>query len=123
MIVMYDAMGIRRHAGLQAEILNVVAEEVLEGHPLSERKLKEVLGHTPRQVGCAPCCRGAAEAGAGAPTRLFGGARQAGMPAGREGRGCKRCVARPHVPARPPMPQVYAGLVLGILVGLVLPVF
>ena len=47
---MYDAMGIRRHAGLQAQILNVVAEEVLEGHPLSERKLKEVLGHTPRQV-------------------------------------------------------------------------
>ena len=32
------------------QILNVVAEEVLEGHPLSERKLKEVLGHTPRQV-------------------------------------------------------------------------
>lgn len=29
----------------------MVAEELLdEGHPLSERKLKEVLGHTPRQV-------------------------------------------------------------------------
>lgn len=35
----------------QAEVLNVVAEELLDaGHPLSERKLKEVLGHTPRQV-------------------------------------------------------------------------
>ncbi|EFN59036.1 hypothetical protein CHLNCDRAFT_137734 [Chlorella variabilis] len=51
-IVMYDAMGIRRHAGLQAELLNVVVGEVLEGHPMSARKLKEVLGHTPRQV-CA----------------------------------------------------------------------
>ncbi|KAI3433751.1 hypothetical protein D9Q98_003558 [Chlorella vulgaris] len=49
-IVMYDAMGIRRHAGLQAELLNVVVGQVLEGHPMSERKLKEVLGHTPRQV-------------------------------------------------------------------------
>jgi acid phosphatase family membrane protein YuiD len=47
---MYDAMGIRRHAGLQAELLNVVVGQVLEGHPMSERKLKEVLGHTPRQV-------------------------------------------------------------------------
>jgi acid phosphatase family membrane protein YuiD len=49
-IVMYDAMGIRRHAGLQAELLNVVVSEVLREHPLSARKLKEVLGHTPRQV-------------------------------------------------------------------------
>lgn len=38
------------------QILNVVAEEVLEGHPLSERKLKEVLGHTPRQVGRRTAC-------------------------------------------------------------------
>lgn len=49
-IVMYDAMGVRRHAGLQAEVLNAVVEDLLEGHPVSERKLKEVLGHTPRQV-------------------------------------------------------------------------
>jgi acid phosphatase family membrane protein YuiD len=51
-IVMYDAMGVRRHAGLQAEVLNAVVEDLLEGHPVSERKLKEVLGHTPRQVLC-----------------------------------------------------------------------
>ena len=49
-IVMYDAMGVRRHAGLQAELLNVVAKELMEGHPMSARKLKEVLCHTPRQV-------------------------------------------------------------------------
>lgn len=51
-IVMYDAMGVRRHAGLQAQVLNAVVDDLLEGHPVSERKLKEVLGHTPRQVMC-----------------------------------------------------------------------
>ena len=51
MIVMYDAMGVRRHAGLQAQVLNAVVNSVLEDHPtVSGRKLKEVLGHTPRQV-------------------------------------------------------------------------
>lgn len=50
---MYDAMGVRRHAGLQAEVLNAVVANLLDGdHPVSERKLKEVLGHTPRQVLC-----------------------------------------------------------------------
>ena len=50
---MYDAMGVRRHAGLQAEVLNAVVEDLLDGdHPVSEKKLKEVLGHTPRQVLC-----------------------------------------------------------------------
>lgn len=51
-IVMYDAMGVRRHAGMQAEALNLVLEEIMAHHPVSERKLKEVLGHTPRQVMC-----------------------------------------------------------------------
>lgn len=51
-IVMYDAMGVRRHAGLQAQVLNAVVQDLLEGHPVSEKKLKEVLGHTPRQVIC-----------------------------------------------------------------------
>lgn len=50
-IVMYDAMGVRRHAGKQAEVLNKVINELLEDHPVGEIKLKEVLGHTPRQVG------------------------------------------------------------------------
>lgn len=51
-IVMYDAAGVRRHAGKQAEVLNVIVGDLLEGHPLSEKKLKEVLGHTPLQVCC-----------------------------------------------------------------------
>jgi len=51
-IVMYDAAGVRRHAGKQAEALNYVIGELLQGHPVSDVKLKEVLGHTPLQV-CA----------------------------------------------------------------------
>lgn len=36
--------------GKQAEVLNQVIGELLDGHPVSETKLKEVLGHTPLQV-------------------------------------------------------------------------
>lgn len=49
-IVMYDAIGVRRHAGMQAEVLNVIIEDLFQGHPISQRKLKELLGHTPSQV-------------------------------------------------------------------------
>jgi uncharacterized protein len=50
LIVMYDAAGVRRHAGAQAEVLNTVVRELLDKHAVSEKKLKEVLGHTPLQV-------------------------------------------------------------------------
>ncbi|CAN1309315.1 Uncharacterized membrane protein YuiD [Linum perenne] len=66
LIVMYDAIGVRRHAGMQAEVilvlccyilslnqlhvLNKIVEDLFQGHPISERKLKELLGHTPSQV-------------------------------------------------------------------------
>ncbi|KAJ9171511.1 hypothetical protein P3X46_014870 [Hevea brasiliensis] len=50
LIVMYDAIGVRRHAGMQAEVLNLIVEDLFQGHPISERKLKELLGHTPLQV-------------------------------------------------------------------------
>ncbi|XP_030468380.2 uncharacterized protein LOC115687050 [Syzygium oleosum] len=49
-IVMYDAIGVRRHAGMQAEVLNMIVEDLFQGHPISQRKLKELLGHTPSQV-------------------------------------------------------------------------
>ncbi|KAL6982105.1 hypothetical protein U1Q18_023721 [Sarracenia purpurea var. burkii] len=49
-IVMYDAIGVRRHAGMQAEVLNMIVEDLFQGHPISKRKLKELLGHTPSQV-------------------------------------------------------------------------
>ncbi|CAN6444734.1 unnamed protein product [Victoria cruziana] len=50
LIVMYDATGVRRHAGMQAEVLNMIVEDLFKGHPCSEKKLKELLGHTPSQV-------------------------------------------------------------------------
>ncbi|KAM3378518.1 hypothetical protein P3S68_010931 [Capsicum galapagoense] len=50
LIVMYDAIGVRRHAGMQAEVLNLIVEDLFQGHPISQRKLKELLGHTPSQV-------------------------------------------------------------------------
>ncbi|CAN8253984.1 unnamed protein product [Cochlearia groenlandica] len=50
LIVMYDAIGVRRHAGMQAEVLNLIIRDLFEGHPISQRKLKELLGHTPSQV-------------------------------------------------------------------------
>lgn len=50
LMVMYDAAGVRRHAGKQAEVLNALVEDYFQGHPVSEQELKEVLGHTPLQV-------------------------------------------------------------------------
>ena len=49
-VVMYDATSIRRAAGHQATVLNQIIEELFQGHPISEEKLKELLGHTPTQV-------------------------------------------------------------------------
>ena len=49
LIVMYDAAGVRRHAGKQAEVLNRILEGMVKGD-VSEKKLKEVLGHSPLQV-------------------------------------------------------------------------
>lgn len=49
LIVMYDAAGVRRHAGKQAEVINRIMSDCIVSdmpHPA----LKEVLGHTPLQV-------------------------------------------------------------------------
>ncbi|CAM9002813.1 unnamed protein product [Rhodiola kirilowii] len=49
-VVMYDASGVRLHAGRQAEVLNQIVYELPAEHPLSEsRPLRELLGHTPTQ--------------------------------------------------------------------------
>jgi acid phosphatase family membrane protein YuiD len=50
MIVMYDAAGVRQAAGKQAQKINRIVEELLNGHPLNEERLRELLGHTPLQV-------------------------------------------------------------------------
>jgi len=50
MIVIYDAAGVRREAGRHAEKINILIEELLSGHPISDKSLREVLGHTPMEV-------------------------------------------------------------------------
>jgi len=50
MIVLYDATGVRRQAGEHARVINAMIDDFAHGHPLKEEHLKELLGHTPRQV-------------------------------------------------------------------------
>ena len=50
MIVVYDAAGVRRQAGLQAQRINLLINEIFAGKAITEERLKEVLGHTPNQV-------------------------------------------------------------------------
>ncbi len=66
MVVMYDAMGVRRAAGEQAKVLNkiifskmfdTINEELEENYeerggeaPTDQKELKEYLGHTPLEV-------------------------------------------------------------------------
>ena len=50
MIVAYDASGVRRQAGMHAERINLLFEELLQGHMWDENELKEVIGHTPLEV-------------------------------------------------------------------------
>jgi acid phosphatase family membrane protein YuiD len=49
-VVMYDAAGVRRAAGKQAEILNIIIKDVIEHKVLKEERLKELIGHTPIEV-------------------------------------------------------------------------
>ncbi|GKV17713.1 hypothetical protein SLEP1_g28180 [Rubroshorea leprosula] len=50
-VVMYDASGVRLHAGRQAELLNQIVCELPPEHPLfNARPLRDSLGHTPLQV-------------------------------------------------------------------------
>ena len=49
-IVMYDAAGVRRAAGKQAEVLNRLISTLDDPDVLIDQKLKEVLGHNPLQV-------------------------------------------------------------------------
>ena len=49
-IVMYDAAGVRRAVSIQARILNQIIDELFQGHPISETRLRELIGHTPIEV-------------------------------------------------------------------------
>jgi uncharacterized protein len=50
MVVMYDAAGIRQAAGKHAQVINRIVDELLSGYPVTEERLRELLGHTPLQV-------------------------------------------------------------------------
>jgi len=49
-VVMYDAAGVRRAVSLQARVLNRMLTEVLEAQQFNERRLRELIGHTPFEV-------------------------------------------------------------------------
>jgi acid phosphatase family membrane protein YuiD len=49
-IVMYDAAGVRRAVSIQARILNQMIDEAFQGKPFAEKRLRELIGHTPFQV-------------------------------------------------------------------------
>jgi hypothetical protein len=50
MIVVYDATGVRRQAGLHAEVINALVRDLVAGHPLKQAKLIELLGHSPLEA-------------------------------------------------------------------------
>lgn len=50
LIVIYDATGIRRQTGRQAALLNSIIEDISRGKLGQQRKLREVLGHTPGEA-------------------------------------------------------------------------
>ncbi|MFH1542487.1 MAG: divergent PAP2 family protein [bacterium] len=52
LIVMYDATGVRRAAGKQAEILNKIVDDIYSTGKVKVEKLKEILGHDPFEVVC-----------------------------------------------------------------------
>jgi acid phosphatase family membrane protein YuiD len=49
-VVMYDAAGVRRAAGTQARLLNIIIEDLTHNKPIEHEKLKELIGHTPKEV-------------------------------------------------------------------------
>lgn len=50
-VVMYDATGVRRETGRQAEIIKQILQDVLiNGRPISNVELKELIGHKPIEV-------------------------------------------------------------------------
>jgi len=51
LVVMYDAAGVRRAAGKQAEVLNQILDDLYHHRTeFNSERLKELLGHTPVEV-------------------------------------------------------------------------
>ena len=49
-ITMFDAANVRRAAGNQATVMNQMIQELFKEHRLSQMRLKELLGHTRKEV-------------------------------------------------------------------------
>jgi uncharacterized protein len=49
-VVMYDAAGVRRAVSIQARIMNRMLTELMEAQQFNERRLRELIGHTPFEV-------------------------------------------------------------------------
>ena len=50
LVTMFDAQGVRRSTGQQAEILNKVLDDMYWKGRIEGERLKEFIGHTPMQV-------------------------------------------------------------------------
>lgn len=50
LVVMYDASGVRRAVGIQANIINKMINDLKEFKHIEEKSLKELVGHTPFEV-------------------------------------------------------------------------
>jgi len=59
MVTMFDAQGVRRETGQQAETLNKIMDDLYWKGRIEDGRLEELIGHTPFQVfigallGCA----------------------------------------------------------------------
>jgi hypothetical protein len=49
-VTMFDAQGVRRSTGQQAEILNKIMDDIYWRGKIEESRLKELIGHTPVEV-------------------------------------------------------------------------
>ncbi len=49
-VVMYDATGVRRETGAQSTVINEIIRRIFEGEKISDKDLKELVGHTPLEV-------------------------------------------------------------------------
>ena len=50
LVVMRDAMGVRRAVGLQARALNLLGKHMIEKHEYDYHHVKEIRGHAPLEV-------------------------------------------------------------------------
>ncbi len=49
-VVMYDAAGVRQAVSVQARILNRMLDEIFVEQRFNEKRLRELIGHTPVEV-------------------------------------------------------------------------